>query len=173
MKSLAIALLLGAVSSKSLNVEPSIWDESTEAAFNPCTDTWARWGHSSNSWNTYKQAYIGDYVYEENDFGANMGSIYSTSAPPQGGRASEYDNAIKGWMRPKDIYSGEEVHLKGTLDEFAPAGIKQGSLSDCWFLAGATALAEDPVRLYNNVHINSRLDYNPTGVFRYTFWVES
>ena len=102
-----------------------------------------------------------------------MGSIYSTSAPPQGDRAGQYDNAIKGWKRPIDIYPGEEVHLKGTLGEFAPAGIKQGGTADCWFLAGTTALAEDPVRLHQNFHVDSRQDYNPTGVFRYFFWVEN
>ena len=76
-------------------------------------------------------------------------------------------------MRPKDIYPGEQVKLKGSLGEFAPAGIKQGSLSDCWFLAGVTALAETPSRLYQNVHKNSRQNYNPTGVYRYFFWIQN
>ena len=65
------------------------------------------------------------------------------------------------------------MHLKGKLGEFAPAGIKQGGFSDCWFLAGSTAIAEDPTRMYEVVHKNSRHEYNPAGVFRYFFWVKN
>lgn len=65
------------------------------------------------------------------------------------------------------------MHLKGKLGEFSPAGIKQGKIGDCWFLAGSTAIAEDPTHMYPVVHKNSRHDYSPTGIFRYFFWVEN
>lgn len=65
------------------------------------------------------------------------------------------------------------MHLKGKLEAFAPHGIKQGGLSDCWFLAGAAALAEDATRMWPVVDKNSRDNYSPTGVFRYYFWVQN
>jgi len=96
--------------------------------------------------------------------------LYAPKAPPQGNRASEYENGVKGFKRPSEFYPGEEISTKGSLGEFAPAGIKQGGFSDCWFLAGATAIAENPVRMHQIVHKNSR-DYASNGVFRYFFWV--
>ena len=121
---IAIALLLGAVSSTNLSAEPSIWDEEIEAygVYDACGDTASRWGHNSNSWNTYKSAYLGKSMYS--DAWSGMGMLYSKSAPPQGNRASQYERGVVGFKRPKDLYPGEEVHLKGKLGEFAPAGIK-------------------------------------------------
>lgn len=58
------------------------------------------------------------------------------------------------------------------MNELAPRGIVQGSLSDCWFLAGSTALIETPGRLDNAIHKNSRDAYNFQGIFRYYFWVQ-
>lgn len=46
-------------------------------------------------------------------------------------------------------------------------------MSDCWFLAGAAALAEDATRMAPVVHVNSRENYSPTGIFRYFFWVQN
>lgn len=54
----------------------------------------------------------------------------------------------------------------------APTGIVQGSLSDCWFLAAATALAEQEGRLDHAIHRNSRDVYNKGGIFRYYFWIK-
>jgi len=59
----------------------------------------------------------------------------------------------------------------GSKGEFAPTGIMQGIVGDCWFLAGAAAIAEIPTRMHEVVHLNSRQLYNPTGIFRYFFWV--
>mgnify|MGYP000288672898 CR=1 FL=1 len=146
MKSLAIAMLLGGTTSKQLNdVSNDIWDESTESYYNVCADPWPRWADSSNSWNTFKTAFQSGSVYQDSDFKADMSSIYANNARPQS--AYQLDQRVVGWKRPKDIYPGEEVHLKGTQGLFAPTGIKQGGLGDCWFLAGVTALAEDPERL--------------------------
>lgn len=64
------------------------------------------------------------------------------------------------------------MHLKGKLEAFAPHGIKQGGVGDCWFLAGAAALAEDATRMWPLVDKNSRENYSPYGIFRYYFWVK-
>lgn len=78
---------------------------------------------------------------------------------------------IKGFKRPGTIY-GEKPSLMGKLGAFRPAGIKQGGLADCWFLAGAAATAEVPTRLNKNVHVDSRKEYNGQGIFRYFFYVK-
>lgn len=62
---------------------------------------------------------------------------------------------IVGWKRPGEIW-GDDFSLLGSYADFKPQGIRQGMLGDCWFLAGATALAEHPERLYNVIHTNSR-----------------
>ena len=48
--------------------------------------------------------------------------------------------AVEKWVRPKDLLDGKTPNLwgeKGVL----PAGVKQGQLGDCWFLAAASAIA--------------------------------
>ena len=62
--------------------------------------------------------------------------------------------------------------LFGSAGTITPKGIKQGGLNDCWFMAGVTALAENPERLNNVIHVNSRKSYNYQGIFRYYFWVK-
>ena len=71
MKALSIAVLLGAASPTNLD---SIWDEDTQFNSNLCTDPYARWKNPSNSWSTYKNAYLNyGAVYEDNDdFGPNF-----------------------------------------------------------------------------------------------------
>lgn len=61
--------------------------------------------------------------------------------------------------------------MLGNLGKLAPSGIAQGSLNDCWFLASATALIETPSH-FNVMHVNSRDRYNPSGIYRYYFWVK-
>lgn len=99
--------------------------------------------------------------------------MYTSETYPQSGRGSQYNHYIVNFLRPSEIYPGEDVSLMGKLSEFTPAGIKQGSVGDCWFLAGTAAIAETPMRMHNLVHKNSRQDYNKNGVFRYFFWVEN
>lgn len=174
MRNLAAGLLLGVVSSTNLRSDNlgDIWDESMGMQDQDvCSDPKARWAHSSNSWDTYKKAYQGTDAWVDTEFTADMNSIYSAAYPPQNNRGAQYDKQVVGWKRPKDIYPGEKVHYKGKLGEFAPAGIKQGSIADCWFLATVTAIAEHPPRLHKNFHKNNRFGYSPNGIFRYFFWI--
>ena len=62
--------------------------------------------------------------------------------------------------------------MYGPSGNMTPHGIKQGTLSDCWFMASATALVENPERLNFVIHTNSRDTYNNQGIFRYYFWVK-
>ena len=68
MKSLVVALLLGAVSSKNLTpVASNIWSDQAEQPFlDECGDQEVRWSDSSNSWDTYKNAYLGSEPFVDN-----------------------------------------------------------------------------------------------------------
>lgn len=67
---------------------------------------------------------------------------------------------VAKWARPPQLVGGAPSLWgeKGVL----PAGIKQGRLGDCWFLAAAAALAEHPDRI-KKIFKNS--DYPSNGVF--------
>lgn len=59
--------------------------------------------------------------------------------------------------------------LWGTVGHPIPNGVSQRNLGDCWFLASAAALAEEPgriTRLFNN------RGYNKHGAFRLKFFVK-
>ena len=88
MKSLAVACLLGAVSSK--NIEPDIWNESIET-LSVCGDSKTRWNDASNSVDTYANALKGKSLYKDQSFTASMEQLYTNEAYPQYDRASQYE----------------------------------------------------------------------------------
>ena len=54
---------------------------------------------------------------------------------------------IDTWKRPSEFDSdGENFSFWGE-NGIEPAGVKQGDLGDCWLLASASALAENPSRI--------------------------
>lgn len=74
---------------------------------------------------------------------------------------------INKYARTKEWYPSDEPSLWGTSGNPRPEGITQAYLGDCWFLAGASALAEKPERVKRIVWNNS---YNKNGAFRFYFW---
>ena len=77
---------------------------------------------------------------------------------------------VTTWKRPSEMgYSGSPS-LWGSLGKPVPNGISQMSLGDCWFLASASALAEQPERIKRVVWNDS---YDKNGAFRYYFWVKN
>lgn len=126
---------------------PSIWDEEIDQ-LSVCSNSWSRWSAPSNKWDIYEH-YLSqkDDLFEDDDFNANMDMIFSIEAPPGKGEQNHYRNQVVGWKRPHEIYPGEEVKLMGKWGHMKPTGIKQGSLADCWFLAGVAAVAENSERL--------------------------
>ena len=82
--------------------------------------------------------------FEDPDFPAEDSSIYMQDSVANFG--------VKGWARLQDIYRDnfEEMvqNVNGAKDEdskavdFQPDDVKQGSLSDCWFLSALTVIAQ-------------------------------
>ena len=72
------------------------------------------------------------------------------------------------WVRPTKMQSTAPNWWgdKG----IKPSGIRQGSLGDCWFLAAASSLAEQPERIKRIAWNDS---YDAKGAFRFYFWVRN
>lgn len=51
--------------------------------------------------------------------------------------------------------------------------MSQGGIGNCWFLAGAAAVAESTERLYHNINEeNVDSPWNDAGIFRFYFYVK-
>lgn len=109
-------------------------------------------------------------MWEDPEFGADVSSLrwdaygfeaYGSYSPPK----------TLLWKRPGEMGQGypTTASLWGDFGKPVPAGIKQQSLGDCWFLSAASAVAEQPERVYRFVH---NKEYNKNGAFRFYFWVK-
>ena len=77
--------------------------------------------------------------------------------------------AVNAWYRPSEIVGKEsKPSLWGSLGVL-PNGINQGQLGDCWFLASAAAIAENPKRI-KDMFYNE--EYSAEGVFSITFYMK-
>jgi len=67
---------------------------------------------------------------------------------------------VSEWKRPTSLESGTPS-LWGS-EGVKPAGVKQGHLANCWFLAASSALAEHEERIQK---IFKNANYSKKGVF--------
>lgn len=99
-------------------------------------------------------------LWEDPNFKADDSSLYRSpkEQPPSG---------LK-WLRPQEINRGHPEFFAQGASRF---DIKQGSLGDCWALAGAASLSRYP-RLFERL-VPSDQSFNDNwyaGVFRFHFW---
>jgi len=78
--------------------------------------------------------------------------------------ANTYNRQVTGWARPSELE--EEPSLWGRKG-ISPTGVNQGQLGDCWFLASAAAIAENPKRIEK---IFTNHEYSAEGVFETNFY---
>ncbi|CAG0915504.1 unnamed protein product, partial [Notodromas monacha] len=101
-------------------------------------------------------------LYEDKDFPATSASLYTSSE-----KREEIGKLNISWKRPKEI--SENPHL--LVDGISGGDVKQGSLGDCWFLAGCASIAFDKklmgMVIRNNVDLASD-EYD--GMLTITFW---
>lgn len=146
-------------------------DESSSFRPTTCSSGIQRFTNgTSNSIEAYRAALNGTKLWEDPEFGGDSSSL----------RWDAYGFSIQGsysppklllWKRPSEMGQGYSTtpSLWGDFGKPIPNGIKQMSLGDCWFLAAASAVAEQAERVYRFAHDR---EYNKNGVFRFYFWVK-
>lgn len=70
------------------------------------------------------------------------------------------------WLRPRDIVENPQF----SVDGFSRFDVKQGALGDCWFLAAAAALTQNPQMFNSVVPTDQNFDENYAGIFQFRFW---
>ena len=126
----------------------------------------------SNSWIAFKNAIHDKSKWTDSDFTGDDTSLFwkgwgqesAAYTPPAG----------LHWIRPADMGAGgrfsSNPSLWGSLNKPVPNGVSQNQLGDCWFLAAASAVAENPERIYR---ITWNKSYNKKGAFRFYFWIKN
>jgi len=84
--------------------------------------------------------------YEDASFPANKHSLYWADHLLDTEMQTTYDSKVTGWARPSELVKDGQPSLWGSQGVL-PAGVNQGSLGDCWFMASAAAIAETPERI--------------------------
>ena len=128
-----------------------------------CTSNIERMGAHASDFETY----LGKgSPYTDKDFPPSTSSLFWDSFPNQKGEVSIKTDVV-GWKRPSEI-EGKTPSLWGSKGVQA-AGVNQGSLGDCWFLAAAAAIAETPERIQR---IFKNKEYPAEGIFELQFYVK-
>lgn len=101
-------------------------------------------------------------------------------APPKVNKLSEIesdDMSYAAVIAPPGFKPIEDAELEvegGTTPSLwgdkgvKPAGVRQGGLGDCWFLAVGAGLAEHPARIHKL--FNNMTSYPANGAFEFTFY---
>lgn len=129
-----------------------------------------RWTSKGNSFKTFDAAHGADEgMWKDPEFGANAKSLYWSDYLSDSTDMNDMAGAITGWKRPTELYK-DTPSFWGPKGYPIPNGVSQRSLGDCWFLSGASALAEVPARVKRIAWNDS---YDKHGAFRFYFWVKS
>jgi calpain-5 len=99
-------------------------------------------------------------LFEDPEFPATNSSIFHFNGPSG---INPYD--IK-WLRPHQICSSP----KFSIDGFDPKDLHQGSVGNCWFIAGAISITTSPKYLEQVVPHDQSFDHDYVGVFHFHFW---
>lgn len=122
---------------------------------------------TSNAMQSYTGAMAATTSWVDPEFGADSSSLnwqnagYSTiggGTPP----------TSLAWKRVSELDANPK--LFGSLNHPNPQGVRQGGLGDCWFLAAASSISEDPNRVYR--FMQDRVT-NPKGIYRFYFWIKN
>ncbi|XP_058831659.1 calpain-B-like isoform X2 [Topomyia yanbarensis] len=95
-------------------------------------------------------------LFEDPEFPSNSSSLSFSG---------EYRSNIK-WLRPSEI-SKDAVFFENSYSRF---DINQGELGDCWLLAAAANLTQDPVLFTRVVPEDNSFRENYAGIFHFRFW---
>ena len=101
----------------------------------------------------------GTTPYADADFTADQNAVYWKDIDTLG----KHDDALKKpvtWKRATAMGSDKTLFGKG----ISPAGMVQGQIGNCWFMAAASAVAEVPGRM-EKVFLNTDSKLNSAGIY--------
>ena len=96
--------------------------------------------------------------YNDDDFTPDNSSLYWSDM------GETLDTSTFEWRRAKDLFTDNATHHLWGNDGVSPNDFKQGELGNCWFLAGASALAEHPNRI-ERMFLNEQSALNAAGIY--------
>ena len=99
----------------------------------------------------------GTAAYNDDDFTPDNSSLYWSDM------GESLSTSSFEWRRAKDLFTDADNHLWGS-NGVSPNDFKQGELGNCWFLAGASALAEHPGRI-ERMFLNEQSQLNAAGIY--------
>ena len=99
----------------------------------------------------------GSAEYNDDDFTPDASSLYWSDM------GENLDVGTYEWKRAKNLFTDADNHLWGS-NGVSPNDFKQGALGNCWFLAGASALAEHPGRI-ERMFLNEQSALNAAGIY--------
>ena len=122
--------------------------------------------NTNSTWNRFRNS---TSEYTDSSFPPNSNMLYwkENLAGSVGGNGSDVIRGMRhrivAFKRPSQIVNSPSLWgKKGVL----PAGVRQGSLGDCWLLAALSALAEYPER----IHAIFTGGFTPSGIMQLNFY---
>jgi hypothetical protein len=120
--------------------------------------------HDNNNKNNFLLFEKSGKMFDDETFPAKSSSLYWENFMSDTEMYNTYKSSVDAWKRPSEL-DGSSPSLWGTRGVL-PNGVNQGNLGDCWFLAAAAAIAENPERIKK---IFTNKDYSAEGIFELTF----
>ena len=108
----------------------------------------------------FYQLFKGSEQFIDSEFTPDSESLYWASEGEEYGAMAAYEPIIE-WGRIIEEFP--RLSLFG-YDGITPADVRQGTIGNCWFMAGASAVAEVPGRL-EKVFLNNENRVSQTGIY--------
>ena len=131
----------------------------------------------SNSWTAFRNSQMDEILWKDSEFTADDTSLFGSNEMEGQDLAFSCATPSPGsmyWTRPTEhkqhIAGPNGPSLYGNFGIPRPEGVVQGHLGDCWFLAAASAIAEQPERIERIIW---NKEYNKQGAFRCYFWIKN
>lgn len=95
-------------------------------------------------------------LFEDPEFEANDKSLFYSRRADR-----RYE-----WLRPMEICDDPQFFVEG----YSRFDVQQGELGDCWLLAAAATLTQDPKLFFRVVPDDNSFEENYAGIFHFRFW---
>ena len=131
---------------------------SAQGAAHTCHSTADRAKMQSPDFNQWR---FGGYRFVDMEFTHDNDALAWKDLHEAG--VEDLDMSIIQWERAYSLFASKGKKLSGA-DGMTPDDINQGALGNCWFLSGASAVAEENGRM-EKVFLNKDKDLNAQGVY--------